>query len=293
MRPHDMRHMFSPDRLLRTEISTIIGLLIKREIDFALPAPDTVQRYIELTDSLLLELHEILARGFRFPSTIEETQDADKRAAIPNDALREAIFYSGESAYSFQYRDFAVAKYTLDRDWITTTKGFSMEAAVEVVRTVTRLQEERTISVLQSLRDTPLHQWTLLPAFEFTAEEISNRSGIETNIVNSILTAFTVPEGEVNEGFTSLNDFNVASASPLLRHGQDRFVMFQVYNFAEALYDSPFYWMARDDAYRTTAMRHRGQFVEKFAVNALSRVFGERHVFGGVNILGNRGQKRG
>jgi hypothetical protein len=30
----------------------------------------------------------------------------ESRATIPSDVLREAIFYSGESTYSFQYRDF-------------------------------------------------------------------------------------------------------------------------------------------------------------------------------------------
>jgi hypothetical protein len=288
VRPDDMRHLFSRDRLLRTELSTVIGLVAKRQIDFTLPPADTLELYIERTDSLLLELHEVLARGFRLP----KAEGVVCRETIPSDALREAIFYGGESAYSYQYRDFAVAKYAQDREWIAATKGFSIEAAVEVLRAVTRLQEERTISVLQSFSETPPHQWTLLPAFEFSAEEIGNRSGIEPKIVNSVLRAFTVPEGETNDGFKSLNDFNVANALPLLQHG-DRFVMFQVYSFAEALYDSPFYWMARDDTYRPTAMRHRGQFVEKFAVDALSRVFGHDHVFGGVNILGDKGQKRG
>ena len=40
------------------------------------------------------------------------------------DVLREAIFYSGDSAYSFQYRDFAPKKYGRDDAWLETHKGF-------------------------------------------------------------------------------------------------------------------------------------------------------------------------
>ena len=38
MKPEGMQHMFSEDRLIRTETSTIIGLLIKNDIDLGVPA---------------------------------------------------------------------------------------------------------------------------------------------------------------------------------------------------------------------------------------------------------------
>lgn len=34
MKAEDMQHMFSRSRLIRTEVSTLIGLLVKKEIDF-------------------------------------------------------------------------------------------------------------------------------------------------------------------------------------------------------------------------------------------------------------------
>jgi hypothetical protein len=45
MKPEDMRHLFSNNRLIRTEISTLIGLLIKNEIDFQVPAPTVFEQY--------------------------------------------------------------------------------------------------------------------------------------------------------------------------------------------------------------------------------------------------------
>lgn len=41
----DMREMFSPSRLIRTEINTLIGLMVKADIDWALPTPHTLQEY--------------------------------------------------------------------------------------------------------------------------------------------------------------------------------------------------------------------------------------------------------
>jgi hypothetical protein len=58
MRPKDMLPMFSPDRLIRTEISTLIGLMIQGEMDWTMPSPHVVQGQMAHTDALLRELHE-------------------------------------------------------------------------------------------------------------------------------------------------------------------------------------------------------------------------------------------
>ena len=58
LRPKDMLPMFSPDRLIRTEISTLIGLMVQGERDWVRPSPDVVQQQVDSTDALLKELHE-------------------------------------------------------------------------------------------------------------------------------------------------------------------------------------------------------------------------------------------
>jgi len=57
MKAKDLQHLFSMTRLVRTEISTLIGLLIKGEIDYTSPAPSVVQEYIKRTEALLEEMH--------------------------------------------------------------------------------------------------------------------------------------------------------------------------------------------------------------------------------------------
>ena len=43
----DLEKMFSFSRLIRTEINTLLGLMIKAEIDWVLPTSTTLQQYID------------------------------------------------------------------------------------------------------------------------------------------------------------------------------------------------------------------------------------------------------
>ena len=64
MRPGDMQHLFSRDRLIRSEIATLIGLLIKNDVDYSIPSPDALQKYIDSTDTLIRDLHDCLTGAF-------------------------------------------------------------------------------------------------------------------------------------------------------------------------------------------------------------------------------------
>lgn len=292
MKPEDMRQLFSRDRLIRTEISTLIGLMLKRDISYEIPAPDVMQTYIEKTEELLEELHWSMSSALfvRFDPKNVIGEDFDVFA--DGAALREPIFYGGESAYSFQYRDFAVRKYGKDDEWLKINKGFSIATARDVVRVIARLGDEKGVTTIEAMRSLPPDQWTILPANEFSVQEIAHRAELDEAVVESVLSAFAVRDGERNVGFTALNEFNVANASPLLRHG-DNFILFQVYSLVEALYDAPFYWMGADKAYVNTAMRNRGLFTEEFSVERLAKIFGKGNVYSNVDIIESKSTKVG
>jgi len=105
--------------------------------------------------------------------------------------------------------------------------------------------------------------------------------------------AFAAPESERNTTFASLHDFNSAYAYPLIRRGPDEFLLLQPYGIAEALYETPFYWMGADSGYVQTALRHRGEFTETFAAERLKRVFGAQQVFENVEMFRLKGQPVG
>jgi hypothetical protein len=71
MRAEDMDHLFSMENLIRTERSTLVGLMVQQEIDWTLPDAHTIRHYIDETERLLRELHECMSEP-----TIVELRDA-------------------------------------------------------------------------------------------------------------------------------------------------------------------------------------------------------------------------
>lgn len=287
LKADDYLNLHSPNRLNRPEISTLTGLMLKGEVDLAQPGPAQFEHYFERTEELLRELQhsmnmpmlaalggEALGKGF----------DPFSQGAY----YREPIFYSGESAYVFQYRDFSVWRYSKDDAWLRSNRGFSIADARTVVAALEEFQEKKLLSVLNALRGTPPHQWTVLPGFTFSLQDLVNASRLAPEVVKAVVSAFTFPSADRNSTFVHLDDYNAANAFPIIAVGDDQFVLFQSYSLAEALYESPFYWLRADKAYTPLAMKHRGEATEAFARKRLERVFGEAHVHAGVNIMASK-----
>lgn len=291
MKAEDMQHLFSKSRLIRTETSTLIGLMLKSPIDYTLPAPPALEKYIESTEALLQEIHHAMSASFW--QDIDPAKIAGKgfNPFTSGAALREPIFYGGESAYSFQYRDFSSAKYANDDPWLIGNKGFSIRDARNVVFAVSRLQDDKAISTMRAMRDTPQETWTYLPGNTFSVQEVADYGQIDLAIVDRVLSAFAVPPGANNEQFKALHDFNIANASPLIRMPDGTYLLFHIYSLVEALYEAPFYWMGADRAYVSTAMQNRGVFTEQFAVERLQQVFGAENVLANIDIYESKGTK--
>jgi len=118
LKPSDMDRLFSRERLIRTELTTVIGLMAKKPLDLSLQQPDVLEGYVKRTDTLMHELHEAMSYPM-FAAMFE----AVKAGAAPPDpwrgpGMREPIFYGTESAYAFQYRDLLPEKYGADDEWM-------------------------------------------------------------------------------------------------------------------------------------------------------------------------------
>jgi hypothetical protein len=69
--------------------------------------------------------------------------------------------------------------------------------------------------------------------------------------------------------------------------------LLQPYSLADALYESPFYWMVGDKAYADEAMQNRGRFTEAFCRDRLELVFGTKCVHTNVDIFESKARKVG
>lgn len=288
-----MEELFPRERLLRTEISTLIGLMLKHDIDYSMPVPKNIELYVKTTEELLAEIHATMSAPLWAqldPDKIpDKIPDKSVNPFTSGSVLREAIFYGGESAYSFQYRDFSPKKYGRDDTWLLANKGFSIQEARDVVYAIGRLRNEKAVSVLNLMRETPPDSWTLLPANTFTLQDVVDISQIDSSTVERVLAAFSVSIDAYNNQFCSLNDFNLINAYPIIPISKHCYILFDIYSLVEALYETPFYWMIVDKNYIDTAMTNRGMFTEEFAAERLSRVFGKSNVFSNINIFDSTG----
>lgn len=280
----DLLRLHSQDRLIRTEIVTLVGLTAKAPIDFALPELGTTKRYMEETYRLLRALHQAMWLPFIDQATPDRMETPGFNPFADGNVLREPIFYSGEPAYSFQQRDLAVLKYAADDAWLQQHKGFSIGEARDVVQTFARVQNRKLTDLQSVLRLTSQSEWSVIDAFSASSTEIASSGSCDIRVVKNVLSAFALPDRNRNEDFRSVNDFNACTATPLLRRDADSFLLFSHHSLSQSLYESPFYWMIADPQYRDTAVKNRGDFAERFVHDRLARVFGPRRVFQDVRI---------
>jgi hypothetical protein len=295
MDSEDLAASYALGRTVRTEFSTLLGLLIRQPIDLSEPTPAEIQALFERTGALLNELHQRLSQPM-WDSIIETAkamqEGGEEFRPSPftrADVLREPIFYGGESAYSFQYRDMAIERYAADEAWLTVNKGFCIADALAVADAISEIQASKIAGVLSQLKAKTRSIPPLLPAFTTTIDKVAAHCGLPNETVRATLAALSVA-APANQDFTSLGAFNVANACPIIALPDGCYLSLQTYGIVESLYDSPFYWMLGDKSYRPKASAHRGAFTEQFVAKRLRSVFGKQHVHTNVNVEAANGR---
>lgn len=188
-----MAASYAPDRTIRTEFSTLLGLMIKHPVDFSLPDPSKMQELISTTHTLLGELHACLNQPMQ--ESFKRAFSAQQAGLTVNlerpfrraDELREPIFYGGESAYSFQYRDLALVRYSQDEEWLLKNKGFRIADACSVSEALKNLQNLKVVEAINALRTIDPSQWTILSGFTFSVSELSVESNLVAETVAAVL----------------------------------------------------------------------------------------------------------
>lgn len=279
----DMEHLYSSTRLNRNEITTLLGLMVRQPLELTIPDDETLVKYISRTDALMQELHNCMSFSM-FDSMIQELKGGTEAPKLVHGAaMREPIFYCTESAYSFQYRDFFLEKHTPDDQWLLKNKGFDSTQARIVAHSMCSMIDDRATTLFRKIHETKKPPETYLSLFEFSANEVSERSKQPLEIVVNFFNAFSLQVN--NHDFREIGDFNAVAATPLIPTGRDTVLLFLHYSIYEALYESPFFWMLEDKAYKQTALDHRGYFTENFSYRRLQSVFGKSHVHKNVNLL--------
>ncbi len=291
LKPDDMLRQSSMERLVRTEISTLIGLACKSVLSVDLPSPEIIQEYIDKTETFLKEIHQSIMPPLEEIFNPDQIGNPDFNPFKKGSFLREPIFYGGESAYNFQYRDLSKIKYQNDNEWLIENKGFSIDQAVSVVASIQKIQNYEINEIMTTFAEKSPEYWSFLEAYTFSTEKVAKVSGHNIDIVRNVITSFASRVGM--EEFISLDDFNPKNAYPIIGLENDSWLLFQYYSLVEALYETPFYWFIDDDKYLNAAMQHRGMFTEAFSAEKLKLVFGDNRVFQNIDIVDSKNNKAG
>jgi len=184
-----MEQQYTRSHLVRTEIATLLGLLIKGEINTICPEPIAYKELKNRTEQLLEELHNALLKPMAdsFKKAIEDGEFSNEFSA--GHMLREAIFYGGETAYAHQYRDFSLLKYSKDETWLINNKGFTSNDVAGVMRAIVKTQEHKASVFASTISHKEAGKNIDLIVFTFMVEEIVKLSGIDSDIVERVILA--------------------------------------------------------------------------------------------------------
>ena len=282
--PADLLPNYSWSRLIRSELSTVFGLMIKMEVSFEFQGNEVTTQYVDQTFTLLEELHRAIDGPGKANFTEALKPGGDLDAVMTHGGLlREAMFYGAESAFAFQYIDLAKEKYQADNAWLLENKRFTIDDAAAVILTLTSMQSDHIIEVIRVQRR-PLGYEFPLTSLALWPDDLAKKSGVTRERVDAVIEAFSLAPSERNQDYKTASDFNVVNAIPLLRLPDGSVVSFHTTSLAAALYEAPFFWIVKDKAYfYKQAQGNRGDFAERFSARRLERVFGAERVF--TNVL--------
>ena len=262
------------------ELTLVAGLLATRRVSAdSIPNQEILAFQLEQLYSLLHNLHEFVAKPMLEGSTIRvksilegNTNLSDEFEHPPRGSeMVEPFFYVGTGAYDFQYLDLALEKYRHDSDWLVSNVGLSMDALVRAARELQRLRETRFHACLQATNHEEICR-AALATFSFTRQDIAFLTDSE---FDALINKFAVTPGEVNHRLDTVGAVNDLEFKPIMRLCEQSFFMPVGFKLAQAIYESPFYWMAKDEHYESQMANNRGRVTEEIATRLLTPVFGK------------------
>ena len=157
-----------------------------------------------------------------------------------------------------------------------------MSEACAVYDAIVEYQQQRVMEDFDESNPHHIDHRRLMDAYVVSESAVVKHSGLRPETVRLVIKAFSL-KGD-NTGFSGVSEFNEANATPLVPIGGSKYTLVDPHSLAESLYESPFYWMMKDEIYSDTYTNNRGKFTESFCANRLRLVFGLDRVFTNIEI---------
>ena len=276
-----LEHRNPHDHFSYTEAAFLIGLWIKNSSITSRNQYNYEERFKE-TYNLMEQMHQSLISDT--PNFLNKENITAADFMNNGASFKEAFFYSSTGAYDFQYASKFSEKYKYDEEWLKHNKGFSLSDPLEYFTHLKNLVNTK-LNDPKIKGNKNITANDLLFPFMFTHSELTKNNKAFDSITLSFIT-------ELEKGNNMLlnipGDFNEFQTKPIIKLDTDRYFIPMPFYLAEAIYESPFYWMTTDKSYSSICLKNRGIVGEEIVHVLFSKIFGVEKTFKGVLIKENK-----
>src|SRR3989338_1215094 len=282
-------------RLNFQELSFLAGIMLKNTINLDCILESDCQDQFERAHLAFRELHD----AFMKPSMehLQRALQSDQRESQEQfgqlgpvgdsgEAMAESVFYGDAGGYDFQFLDFAIKRYEQDNQWIRKHKGFNVQTAVSVYRELKNLHTRQHLAIRKST-DFNAFCKAALSIFCFSSQDLAT---CPVDEVQSILKSFSCVPGTVNEELRLPGEYNKFVSHPLIKLEADLYFVPVLFNLAQSIYESPFYWMGQDKDYRNVSLKNRGEITVDLSMELIATVFDAKNVYKQVVLEKKKGE---
>lgn len=212
---------------------------------------------VSIIEKLMEEFHYTYLNYFPTPG---KSENFGREFLKSPEAIEETIFYSGTGAYDYQYVKFISAKYKKDKSWL-------MEKNIDLK------DLENLYIYLKGMLNYKVNRKKIkgnnveLYSFSFNNYVFKKNPGFIRLLDLLCFDETTI----LNQEFTNPGDLNYFKINPVYKTN-GKYIIPMAYCLAEALYDSPFYWMNEDLNYKSIALKNRGDSAEEIVYSMLSKM---------------------
>ena len=324
-------NMNTHDRLITEEIGLLLRYWLNDNSDL-FGVPDSLEEISSMKHeaiSLMEDLHSSFLHqpesqiDFSSISSQDDIQAIIEKVFPIEQRIKEAIFYSGDSLYDFEYLDYLQPKYKYDLEWLKENKSFVPGEVIPIIQHIRSLLtcknqeipgvDENTRMMLEHPEEENessfLNDFVEYSSF-FTPDILSPEDSLRANALaifcSKVLNLFTIEDTDLNafsgattylsnfsydlsvpvcDEYAGPGYFNFLQTKPLLKYGENKYLVVLVYWLFVSAYEVPFYWLMGDANYAKLAGSHRGQASEEIAFDILFPVF-QDNLFHDIVIKG-------
>ncbi|MFD0963759.1 YecA/YgfB family protein [Pseudofulvibacter geojedonensis] len=242
--------------LNENEITFLFGLWLKNRHK-KVYSKDSFKVRAGKIHKLMDDYHLTFLKHFPKPG---ETENFHLEFRTNPASVRETVFYGPSGAYDYQFVNFLETKYSRDKNWLIANKNYNLGDAKNLY-----ISLKSIINFKLNVKDFG-DDFISLYSFNFN-NYIFKKNPNFTKILDSL----SFGENEIlNQDFNGIGDLNQFKIKPVIKTDTS-YIIPLPYSLAEAIYDSPFYWMIDDKKYRNKAQKNRGDIAEQIVAELLSK----------------------